>query len=294
VFNGRCNGLHGHVRVAPDGTVYLPNAKCGSRQGFAVSTNGGSTWRIRKVPGSIAGDSDPSIAAGRDGTIYFGYSDGTGRPMIAVSRDRGVHWTHVVNIGTGVGVHNSEFAEVIAGDGKRASFAFLGTRTRGSTQAASFGKNAARTKFVGGKWDLYVATTYDRGAHWTTVDATPRDPIQRGCVWNGGGSNDCRNLLDFNDITVDKFGRVMVGLADGCVPHWVEPEGSILANPADPFSDYLPNHCTGSTLVKDNGLVQHGAIIRQQSGKGLFALYDGRMPGSGYALPRSAGSVRAI
>src|SRR4029077_3499224 len=67
-----------------------------------------------------------------------------------------------------------------------------------------------------GVWHLYVAFTYDRGRTWTTVDATPSDPVQRGCIWNGGGSNQCRNLLDFNDITVDRFGRVLIGYADGC------------------------------------------------------------------------------
>jgi len=74
---------------------------------------------------------------------------------------------------------------VIAGDDTRAAFAFLGTPTAGDDQSASFT----------GVWHLYVATTYDRGATWTTVDATPTDPVQRGCIWLGGGSNDCRNLL---------------------------------------------------------------------------------------------------
>ena len=98
---------------------------------------------------------------------------------------------------------------------------------------------------------MYVATTYDRGAHWTTVDTTPSDPVQRGCIWNNGGGNPCRNLLDFNDITLDKTGRVMVGFAKGCV-----------------------GACVTSNLVTDNTLVKVGAVIRQQSGRGLFAAYD--------------------
>src|SRR2546429_3262706 len=48
-----------------------------------------------------------------------------------------------------------------------------------------------------GVWHLYVAATYDGGATWNTVDATPNDPVQRGCIWLSGGSNPCRNLLDF-------------------------------------------------------------------------------------------------
>jgi hypothetical protein len=105
---------------------------------------------------------------------------------------------------------------------------------------------------------MYIATTYDRGKTWTTVDATPKDPVQRGCIWNAGGSNPCRNLLDFNDITIDKTGHVLVGFADGCVGPATE----------------TGNDCIASRDVSANKLVQHGAIIRQVSGKGLFAAYD--------------------
>jgi hypothetical protein len=191
--------------------------------------------------------------------------------MVAISRNRGSTWK-VVNIGTASNIRNTEFAEVIAGDGKRAAFAFLGTSTPGSTQADTFGKSKDGKKFVGATWHMFVSTTYDRGAHWTTVDAMPTDPVQRGCVWNAGGSNPCRNMLDFNDITVDKIGRVMVAFADGCVPHGIEPND---ANSGDPT-----NNCVASNAVLANGLVQHGAIVRQQSGKGLFKKYDGVLHGS--------------
>ncbi len=261
-----CSGIHGHVRVSPkDGTVYLPDGKCGDKQGMAVSTDGGDHWVVRTVPDSISGESDPSVDAGSDGTVYYGYSDGTGHPKIAVSRNRGTTWTKSVDVGVPFGIRNSEFAEVVAGDGDRAAMAFLGTTTPGSTQAASFGKNAAGDTFVGAAWHLYVATTYDRGAHWTTVDTTPTDPVQRGCVWNSGGSNPCRNLLDFNGITIDRTGRVMVGFADGCVG----PETA------------AGNDCVASTAVSANKLVDHGAIVRQQSGRGLLKAFDP----AGLALP---------
>jgi len=78
-----------------------------------------------------------------------------------------------------------------------------------------------------------VAISYDSGQTWTTADATPTDPVQRGCIWNQGGSNPCRNLLDFNDITVDKFGRVLVGYADGCTGSCVtDPTQNASAGPA--------------------------------------------------------------
>jgi LPXTG-motif cell wall-anchored protein len=225
------------------------------------------TWAVRSIPGSHAGQSDPSVSAGKDGTIYYGYADGTGRPMVAVSRDRGKTWSSLTDAGGNFGIRNTEFSEVMAGDGDRAAFGFLGTTTRGSTQATSFGKNAAGTKFTGATWHMYVATTYDRGAHWTTVDANPNDPVQRGCIWNSGGSVPCRNLLDFNDITVTKTGKVEVAFADGCVGPAIDPKAN----------------CIASSAVAANTLTQHGGVIRQISGKGLFAAYDPKGGSSGVA-----------
>src|SRR5262249_51202203 len=68
-----------------------------------------------------------------------------------------------------------------------------------------------------GVWHLYIATTTNRGATWTTVDATPTDPMQIGSICLGGTTcGTTRNLLDFIDATVDAQGRVLIGYADGC------------------------------------------------------------------------------
>ena len=256
---GTCGGLHGHVRVSPDGTVYVPNENCSdannvSRPGVAVSTDNGVTWVVRTVPDgkSVSPGSDPSVAAGANNTVYLGYVNADGHAKIAVSSDRGVHWSKSQDAGTPFGVQNAEFAEVIAGDDNRAAFAFLGTQTAGDTQSADFQ----------GVWHLYVAITYDGGRTWTTADATPTDPVQRGCIWNGGGSNPCRNLLDFNDITVDKFGRVLVGYADGCT-------GSCVTDPTQ-------NASAGPASAQD----ALATIARQVGGPGLFKAFDGTQFGT--------------
>ncbi len=250
---GTCGGLHGHVRVAPDGTVYVPNEHCMdangvNRPGVAVSTDNGLSWVVRTVPDakSISPGSDPAIAAGAKNTIYFGYVNSDGHAKIAVSRDRGLHWTKSQDAGTPFGIQNAEFAEVIAGDDNRAAFAFLGTTTEGDTQSADFL----------GVWHLYASFTYDSGRTWTTVDVTASDPVQRGCIWNQGGSNPCRNLLDFNDITVDKFGRVLIGYADGCTGTCVH--------------DATANASVGPASAQD----ALATIARQVGGRGLFAAYD--------------------
>ena len=247
-----CGGLHGHVRVSPDGTVYLPNRNCGGQQGVVVSTNAGLTWTVQHIPGSRSGkNGDPSIAAGKDGTAYFAYADGDGTAKVAVSRDKGSSWTAPFDLGAQVGVVNAAFADVIAGDGDRAAVAFLGTKTPGDPQNQFFGMDDSHTTYVGGEYHLYIATTYDRGKSWNTVDATPHDPVQRGRICLGG-TVACnvkdRNLLDFMDIQVDHDGRVLVGWPDGCTIT-----------------------CVDSNLVATNTYSAKGSITRQTSGKGLFA-----------------------
>src|SRR5205085_1303432 len=81
---------------------------------------------------------------------------------------------------------------------------------------------------------------------------TPNDPVQVGSICTGGtlcGSD--RNLLDFNDITVDKEGRVLAAFADGCV--------------APGCTDASPSAASRSAKA---------TIIRQSGGRRLFAAFD--------------------
>jgi hypothetical protein len=98
-------------------------------------------------------------------------------------------------------------------------------------------------------WHLYVAHTYDGGATWVTVDATPNDPVQRGDICDQGTTcSAARNLDDFIDVTVDTQGRVLVGYADGCVG--------------------------GCANAGPNSGTAQATIARETSGKGLYASFD--------------------
>jgi hypothetical protein len=243
----QCKGLHGHVKVAPDGTVYVPNSNCGGFPGVAVSTDAGLTWALRKVPGARGGRGDPSVGIGKDGTVYLSYSAVNGQPLVAVSRDRGQRWSRPVDLGARVGVEDAVFPVAVAGDGDRAAVAYLGTRSEGPPEADTFGKDDSRTRYDG-EYRLYVSTTYDRGLTWRTVDVTGKDPVQRGGICMRGTTCGAdRNLLDFMDVTVDRQGRVIVGWADGCT-------GS----------------CVTSNLVTANTHTAQGRITRQTSGTPLF------------------------
>jgi len=251
----QCGGLHGHIKVAPDGTVYVPNKSCGGEQGVAVSEDNGLTWAIRTVPGSTPGDTDPSVGIGSDGTVYFAYADGDGRSRVAVSHDRGLTWVNVTDVGASHGIKNTVFPAAVGGDADRAAVFFLGSTTEGAN-----GRGTDMT--FNGTWFGYIATTYDGGQTWVTVNATPNDPVQRGVICTAGTScpGTTRNLLDFNDVTIDSRGRALAAYADGCVT-------AACISGADMNGD-------GNIDGNDNDGTDRATIIRQSGGRTLFAAFD--------------------
>ena len=239
-----CAGIHGHVRVSPDGTVAVPSKACGTNVAITVSEDGGSTWAIRKVPGSIPSIRDPSVAWATDNTGYFCHSNGPGRAMVSVTKDKGRTWLPSVELGAEMGIKHVMFTHAIAGDPDRATCAYVGTTTEGNPVAADFP----------GLWHVYFSTTYDGGKSWITVNATPNDIVQGvGGIWNSGGDATNRNLLDFNEITIDENGYPMYGYADGCMG------GCDLDPTQNPYAAFPK-------------------IVRQIAGKPLYAENDSTEP----------------
>ena len=256
-----CSGLHGHIKIGPDGTAFVPTRGCGgalpyhtgptARQAVVVSEDNGITWSIRPVQingqaitGSTRTDRDPAVAVASDGTLYFAYQAGDGSSRVAVSKDKGLTWIRDSDVGAAMGVKNSLFHVAVAGDGDRAAIGFFGTETAGS--------NYNQPDFPG-VWYLYIATTFDGGQTWTTQNATPGDPVQRGGICGSGG---CRNLLDFFDATIDKRGRVLIGYDDGCI------SATCIAG------------VKSFGMLASNDFTAKAAIARQASGKRMFAAYD--------------------
>jgi hypothetical protein len=251
VAASRCYGFHGRDYVASDGTLYQPQGDCAPepgilerQQGIMMSTDAGATFTYHAVPGAVARDDvfeNPAVAVDGGSRLYF-VGETRGIPTAATSDDRGTTWTPLVDVGAAFGVVNTIFPHVVAGDAGRAAFSFLGSTMPGDSQSAEFD----------GVWHLYVAFTYDGGQTWQTVDTTPHDPVQRGCIWLRGGTNPCRNLLDFEDITTDAQGRVLVGYSDGCTS----------------------SACRGPGGTPESSRSSLGTIARQSSGKGLLAAFD--------------------
>src|SRR3984893_15735115 len=257
-----CGGLHGHVKVSPvDGTVYLPFNECNGVGSLLVSMDNGITWTIQHVNnGTISAQpsasfQDPAVAIDNGGGCHmcvppipfvrlsYIIANNDSAAGVFTSDDHGATWTLRGDVGAAYGLQNIRYPAAIAGDAGRASVSFYGTTTSGDALQGTFN----------GVWHLYVANTFDGGATWTTTDATPNAPMQRGCIWAKGGSNICRNLLDFFDMTVDKQGRVEVGYENGC-------EGGNCAQAVT-----QPDHFGG------NAFTNTATIARQSSGRRLFA-----------------------
>ncbi len=251
----QCGGLHGHIKVTPDtpqtqanghvGTLYVPNKGCssasGSGQGVVVSDDEATTFSVHIVPGSTPGDTDPSVGIDAAGKIYFAYANGDGHAMVATSSDKGVTWSTPIDVGAAFGIKNTVFPAAVAGDAGRAAVMYLATDTGGNYEALGV---------FTGVWHIYAAHTFDGGQTWTTVRVTPEnDPVQRGSICTSGTTcGEDRNLLDFNDMTVDHEGRTIIAYADGCIG-CIDPTGS-------------------------DSRFDKATIARQSGGKRLFAAFD--------------------
>ncbi len=251
----QCGGLHGHVKVGWDGNVFVPNKGCSGAQGLVVSQDNGLSFTVRRVTGSTPGTSDPSVGVGSKGRVYFGYVDAGGHPKIATSDDNGQSWHNNQDVGAKFHIQNTFAPEVMAGDNDRAAFFFVGTPSAGA------GTGDDTSSVFSGVWHGYIATTIDGGKSWLTVDATPKDAVQLGVVCTNGTTcpTGTRNLLDFNDLTVDKVGRVYAAYTDGCITSDCIADG---------------NTTTDNHTKSENDGATKATLLRQATGISLFSKYD--------------------
>jgi hypothetical protein len=250
-----CNGLFGHLKVAADGTVYAPSGFCTtggvSGVGGFASRDNGLTWTSWVIPGAVTPGRgfDPSLATTADGTLYEAWAqDGDAHPVVAFSSDGTKHWSKPVDLAgtTNPPLTGATFPTMVAGSAGRAAAAFLGTRHEHKEAVNAIDD-------VDATWDLYVSTTYDGGATWSTTQVTT-DPVQRGGISDGGvGATSSRNLLDFMDAGVTRDGRVVVAFADGCI---------------------ASTQCTDAGAKADTSTSAYATLAYQSTGRGLLAAYD--------------------
>jgi hypothetical protein len=275
----QCTTLHGKPRVGPDGVVYLPDKDCSgagganAAKGVVISKDNGANWSLANIPNTSTDGNQPDsdVAVGGStgmGTVYYTYRDGDHHGKVVVSNDDGSTWSTPIDLGSFFGIQNIQFPEVIAGDQNRAAVSFIGTSvaSRGTGGQGDAGDdisdNFADLNGAPAIWYLYTAFTYDGGKTWQVVNDTPNDPVQRGgvCMSGTGCTGSDRNMLDFNDMTIDKKGRVQVAYTDGC-------SGPCEANSAAAACSVGNQNCMGtfSSIY---------SMVDQVCGMGLFKAFD--------------------
>ena len=125
-------------------------------------------------------------------------------------------------------VISTTFPQVDAGDPGNIAITYLGSENSSELGKPDIdGENwTGNAHYATTNVSYYLYITFslnalDSSPVFHTVRVSP-DPVQIGsiCLNSGdcrdiGGSN--RNLLDFNDLHIDREGRVYVAFADGCI-----------------------------------------------------------------------------
>ncbi|MFN2590356.1 MAG: sialidase family protein [Actinomycetota bacterium] len=232
----------GHVKTAPDGTVYVPRKACGGAR-ISISRDDGRTWRSVYVDKTVWQESiedgvpeldhDGAVAIDAKGNAYYFWLGGDRLPYLSVSRDVGRTWTKPMMVGA-PGVTYALFPEITAGRKGRIAFTYFGTTVKSGNREDP---NATWHQYVG-----FSLNALHRRPVFATVTAhTSADSIRRGPCFNfrcyidpGVLGNGVPNegVGDFLDIRVNpRTGAVWVAMVDLCNDACAGREGSA-ADPA--------------------------------------------------------------
>jgi hypothetical protein len=156
--------------------------------------------------------------------IWTGADEGV---YLATSTDSGETWTQNSMRISPNQVISTAFPQIDAGDPGRIAITYLGSENASELNQSDIDGQPwdGNAHYANANVSYYLYVTYslnalDPNPVFHTVRASA-DPVQIGsiCLNSGdcrdiGGSN--RNLLDFNDLHIDREGRVYIAFADGC------------------------------------------------------------------------------
>ena len=213
---GDCGGLEGDPVSAPDGTIYVPREFCG-RPFVGVSKDDGLTWTRHWVAEDAQtrpiawGGNNPSVYVDAAGTVFYAWTGADWSHYVSYSKDQGETWSKALKLSP-PGIKSTTFPSIIAGRPGAVATSFVGT-SAGPANPGDVGNEA--------RWHLFVSYSLNGsspGARWRTVRVTDH-PIQIGCIGRHGGKKGCGrgNLLDFNDMSLTRDGRVAISYTDGCL-----------------------------------------------------------------------------
>ena len=244
-------GLHGAITSAPDGTVYVtPRVETPT---VIVSKDNGFSWFEREM-GKDIGTPYPrknsEVATDTDSNAYHVWT-GPGGPnqnssfnnysgegvYMSRSTDSGESWEQESMRISPIEVVSYAFPQIDAGDPGRIAITYLGSENSSELGLDNLDGDPwdGNAHYANSKIHYHLYVTYsinalDENPIFHTYRVT-EDPVQIGsiCLNSGdcrdiGGSN--RNLLDFNDLHIDKEGRVFIAFADGCTGDCANENGN--------------------------------------------------------------------
>jgi hypothetical protein len=221
-------GLHGAISTAPDGTVFVtPRVATPT---VIVSKDNGFSW-FERTMGGDTGTPDPrknsEVSTDTESNAYHVWTGGDEGIYMSRSTDSGETWEQESIRISPVEVISSVFPQTDAGAPGHIAVTYLGSENSEMLNESDLDGNPwnGNAHYAPNTAAYHLYITYSLNA----LDEEPvfhtyrvtEDPVQVGsiCLNSGdcrdiGGSN--RNLLDFNDLHIDREGRVYVAFADGC------------------------------------------------------------------------------
>lgn len=214
-----CAGLHGHVAVGPDGTVYLPKGDCEEGPAVSVSTTDGTTWTEVQVAGPAfrGRDHESHVAVDAKGNAYFVWTGADRRPYLSVSKDQGQTWSAPAMVGP-PGITTAWGPTIAAGDEGKIAVYYYGTQ----------GDCCYEQEFGGHTmWNVYATVSTDaqtaNPVFMTTTFNDPMDPVRRGSCGPGRCGGRPTSPGDFVEVFVDHTGRTWAAVVDTCQTRCAEP-----------------------------------------------------------------------
>ena len=257
-------GLHGAISTAPDGTVYVtPRVATPT---VIVSKDNGFSW-FERYMGEDVGTPNPrknsEVSTDSASNAYHVWTGADEGIYMSRSMDSGETWEQESIRISPVEVISSVFPQTDAGDPGRIAITYLGSENSEMLNQSDIDGNPwnGNAHYAPNNATYHLYITYSLNA----LDDEPvfhtyrvtDDPVQVGsiCLNSGdcrdiGGSN--RNLLDFNDLHIDREGRVYVAFADGCTGDCATNENATAADSRDGRGSvyYLAD---GPSLIEEFG-----------------------------------------
>ena len=258
-------GLHGAIATSPDGTVYVtPRVATPT---VIISKDNGYSW-FERTMGEDQGTPNPrknsEVSTDSQSNAYHVWTGADEGIYLARSTDSGETWEQESLRVSPSQVISTAFPQTDAGDPGRFAVTYIGSENVSLLNESNLDGNPwdGNGHYAPNEVHYHLYVTFSLNA----LDEDPvfhtrrltTDPVQVGaiCLNSGdcrsdqGGSN--RNLLDFNDLHIDREGRVFIAIADGCTGECATMESPTPADSRDKLGMmYMLD--TGPSLYVANG-----------------------------------------